>query len=141
MAKGRKTGGKTKAKPDTYLRKDWQDYILGIMSEGASLAEVKGDLAISNDLHTRWIKEEPVYSETIKKGLGFSQAWWEREGRENLRNKNFSYVGWYMNMKNRFGWKDRQDYTSGDKPLPKPIMEIPNGIPKNNGNQETPNTK
>ena len=140
MAKRGKPKEKYKATPDKYLRKDWQDYILGIMSEGASLAEVKGDLAISNDLHARWIKEEPIYAEAIKKGIGFSQAWWEREGRENLRNKNFSYVGWYMNMKNRFGWKDRQDYTSGDKPLPKPIMEIPNVL-KNNGHQETPNLK
>lgn len=140
MAKGKKTGGKQKAIPDTYLRKDWQDYVTGIMCEGASLEEVKGRLAISNDLHARWMKEEPIYSETIKKGIGFSLAWWEAEGRENLRNKNFSYVGWYMNMKNRFGWKDRQDYTSGDKPLPKPIMEITN-VPQNNGNKETPVAK
>lgn len=108
------------------LPKNWQDYIISLMSEGASLVEVKAKFSISNNLHERWMKEEKDYWETIKRGLQYSQAWWEREGRINLENRNFNYAGWYMNMKNRFNWRDRADHTSGDKPLPKPIMEIPN---------------
>lgn len=98
----------------TDLPTKWYDTVLIEMSEGASLEEIKSQLSISNDLHTRLMRDEPQYSETIKKGIELSRAWWLKKGRQNLENKDFSYTGWYMNMKNRFGWADRQqqDITS-----------------------------
>jgi hypothetical protein len=90
------------------LPKGWYDTVLVEMSEGASLEEIKAILSISNDLHTRWMKEEQEYSETIKKGQELSKAWWLAKGRKNLENKDFNYTGWYMNMKNRFDWADKR---------------------------------
>jgi len=109
------------------LPNGWQDYIIDEMSQGASLEEIKAYLNISNDVHTRWVNEELPYQETIKRGIELSKAWWMKKGRTELENKDFSYTGWYMNMKNRFMWKDRQDVTTNDKDLPTPIL---NGISK-----------
>lgn len=72
------------------LQQGWQDSVLSEMQEGASLEEIKAILDISNDLHTRWMKDEPEYSETIKRGEELSKAWWHKKGRINLENKDFS---------------------------------------------------
>jgi hypothetical protein len=116
---------KTRGRPQkdlTELPEDWYDYILTEMEQGASLEEVKAHFGISNDLHTRWMKDEKEYSETIKRGVELSHAWWLLKGRKNLENKEFSATLWYMNMKNRFNWKDRQDVTTNDKDLPTPLL-------------------
>lgn len=104
------------------LPEDWYNYVLDEMAQGASLEEIKAYLNISNDLHARWMIDEKEYSETIKRGLELSKSWWMKKGRTELSNKEFSATLWYMNMKNRFGWKDRQDVTTNDKDLPTPIL-------------------
>lgn len=96
------------------LPKEWYNDVLSLYSEGGSDVEVKAMIygwrdSFSNDLWDRWLKEEPEFSETIKKGRVLSESWWNRNGRESLRDKDFSYTGWYMQMKNRFGWTDRTE--------------------------------
>jgi hypothetical protein len=108
------------------LPENWYNEVLNLYKEGASDVEIKALIyqwrgSFSNDLWDRWIKEEQQFSETIKMGKLISEAWWTKSGRKNLENKDFSYTGWYMNMKNRFNWTDKQsvDVTSlGDKVTP-----------------------
>jgi hypothetical protein len=92
----------------------WYNDILNLYKDGASDVEVKALVyewrgSFSNDLWDRWVKEEPQFSETIKTGKMLAEAWWSKSGRGNLENKEFSYTGWYMNMKNRYGWKDKSE--------------------------------
>lgn len=85
-----------------------------LMQEGASLHEVCWDIGICFETYNDWTNEKsprfkPEFSEAIKKGKLASRGWWEAQGRRNLQNKDFNYTGWYMNMKNRHGWKDKQE--------------------------------
>jgi len=100
------------------LPKGWHDDVLNLYKEGGSDVEVKAMIwewrgSFSNDLWDRWCKDEPQFSETIKMGKVLSEAWWVKQGRSNLVVKyqadGFSYTGWYMNMKNRFGWADKTE--------------------------------
>lgn len=97
----------------------WQDDVLQLYKDGASDAEIKALLydmlgTFSNNLWDRWMEEEEEFWETIKKGRMLAEAWWTKSGRVNLKDREFNYTGWYMNMKNRYGWKDRNDFTSGE---------------------------
>lgn len=96
---------------------NWKEDIISLYSEGASDVEVRGLIiektedrdSLTWDLWDRWLAEEKVFSETIKKGRGFCQIWWEKNGRTNLKESSFNATLWYMNMKNRFKWADRHD--------------------------------
>lgn len=108
--------------------------VVELMREGASKIEVCAELDISNDTLYDWcnpasprfIKE---FSDSIKRGEGLSHAWWEKMGRkflvESKDSDKLNYTGWYMNMKNRFGWKDKQE-VSGDPDRP---IQIVSNIP------------
>lgn len=121
----------------TDLPKGWEKTIEKMMSEGAGRDEVTAELGISNDLFTRFFKEEKEFSEAIKRGVEKCYAWWLKQGRVNLQNRQFNYVGWYMNMKNRFQWRDKidTDITSGGKPIP--ILQV---LSKGKGGLSTEST-
>ena len=90
------------------------DTVIELMREGASLVEVYAALDIDDDTLYDWCKEDsprfkPEFSDAVKMGRRLSHAWWERHGRQQLDNKEFNSTLWYMNMRNRHGWKDRQE--------------------------------
>lgn len=124
------------------LKEGWQDDVLREMSEGASLDEIKVMLDVSNELHTRWMRDESEYQETIKKGIELCKAWWQRQGRTNLKDKSFSSTLWYMNMKNRFGWRDNVDHTTQGRALPTPILGgIAKDVPVDDSNSQDSETQ
>lgn len=100
---------------------NWYNDILELYKEGASDIEIRALIAekcvdktrASYKLWERWIEDEIEFRETIKAGRLYSEAWWVAQGRKSLTTKyqgdSFNYTGWYMNMKNRFGWKDRSE--------------------------------
>lgn len=99
----REMGRPTKYKPEMC------ETVIELMKEGASQQEVLAALDISNDTFYRWKSENQEFSETIKRGIQLSQAWWERKGRISLDDRQFNSTLWYMNMKNRFKWADKQE--------------------------------
>lgn len=113
MAKPKNNIGRPKEDLSS-LPDGWYNIILSEYKDGASDEEIKAHIyewrgSFSNDLWDRWIKEEDQFSETIKTGKILSAAWWYQNGRKNLWEKDFNYTGWYMQMKNRFGWKDKNE--------------------------------
>ncbi|MGO7032637.1 hypothetical protein ACCT19_17120 [Rhizobium ruizarguesonis] len=115
------------------LVENWRDIMHTIYADGGSDAEVKIALAvppsraISNMLWDDLQAREPEFSEAIREGRILAEMWWQRKGREGLftcEGLKFSSQLWFMNMKNRFGWKDRQEVEhSADKNAP-PVFTL-----------------
>lgn len=106
-------GGRPKITPADFP-KDWKQRVLEEYKSGASDVEIYASyLDICHETFTRLLNEDSEFSETIKKGRKLSEAWWVANGRINLKDKDFNYTGWYMNMKNRFRWTDRQEQSHG----------------------------
>jgi hypothetical protein len=99
----------TKQGRPTKYRSEMCAILEEMMREGASQIEVMAEIDITEDTFYRWKRENVEFSESVARGKLLSQAWWERIGRVNLENTKFNYRGWYMNMKNRFQWTDKQD--------------------------------
>ncbi len=98
--------------------------VVALMTEGASKVEVCADLDICFDTLKRWQEEHPEFYESIKTGERKSEAWWQKHGRSQLENRDFNATLWYMNMKNRFGWKDKQE-VSGPEGGPAVVIYCP----------------
>ncbi|WP_157628327.1 hypothetical protein [Rhizobium leguminosarum] len=115
------------------LAENWRDIMHTIYADGGSDAEVKVALAIppsraiSNMLWDDLQAREPEFSEAIREGRILAEMWWQRKGREGLftyEGVKFSSQLWFINMKNRFGWKDKQEVEhSADKDAP-PVFTL-----------------
>lgn len=101
------------------LPKGWEDSILSMSKEGASIVEIAVELDIARGTLYSLMERDEYFMNTIKKCKRYCESWWLKQGRVNLKDKDFSPTLWYMNMKNRFGWTDKQqtDVTSKGKEL------------------------
>lgn len=109
-------GGRPKKTLDD-LPSDWRETVIKMSMDGCSECEIRAALTVRGGkfYHQLWDaleKREEEFSSTLKKAKKLCQAWWEKQGRINLKEKDFNHVLWYMNMKNRFSdeWKDKQEH-------------------------------
>lgn len=91
------------------LPENWEAKITELAKQGASIIELAVELDIAKETFYNLSEREPYFLDAIKRCKQLSEKWWEEQGRTNLQNKNFNYTGWYMNMKNRFGWRDKTE--------------------------------
>ncbi len=83
--------------------------VIPLLKKGASIKEIGWALDVGYSTIYDWMNKYPEFSESIKKGRELSEGWWERQGRINLKKKDFGSTLWFMNMRNRFGWNNNQD--------------------------------
>ena len=79
-----------------------------LFDRGGTLIEAAREMGISRSTLNKWVnstdKQKENFRETVKIGKEASEAWWIRQGRENLETRGFNHGLWLMNMVNRFGW-------------------------------------
>ncbi len=97
---------------------DWSPDLCGLatkhLADGYSKEATAGALGISRKTLYNWIKKYPEFAEAVAEGEALSQRWWEDRGRDACTNGEFNGTVWALNMKNRFGWRDKHEHTGED---------------------------
>tara|TARA_R100000656_G_scaffold123909_1_gene101022 strand:+ start:1051 stop:1524 length:474 start_codon:yes stop_codon:yes gene_type:complete len=83
--------------------------IEGLLDQGGTFQEAARLMGIDRSTFHRWMKgtdkEKAAFRIVVNIGKEASEAWWIRQGRENLETRGFNHALWLINMVNRFGWR------------------------------------
>lgn len=125
-AKRKPTGGRRKVgRPRTTvddLPKGWKQLVMDCGQEGGSAVEMRCLLGIGQTAWETLLADSEEFRVTVKEAQALCEVWWERRGREMAMGKDGNATVWIFNMKNRFGWRDKQeiDHTSSDGSMTPP---------------------
>lgn len=92
------------------LPANWREIVLGMSVEGKSDVQIRAALCgTSINLWQALKKRDQEFGSILEQGKVLCESWWQNQAHDNLKSRSFNCVLWYMNMKNRFGWKDKSE--------------------------------
>lgn len=107
--------GLSKKGVSTEYRPEYCQMLINEMANGISMEAFAGIISITKKTLYEWFKEYPEFAEAKEIGIEKSRLFWEKLGITNIiseSEKGFSRsinsAVWVFNMKNRFGWRDKQ---------------------------------
>lgn len=97
--------------------KTWANEVIDLYTQGCSDAEVAASLRVPMKEFYSNIKDNPAFAQLVDYGRTLSLAYWEKQARLNITNKQFNSSLFAFYMKNKFGWADKTEtITTGDSP-------------------------
>lgn len=111
----KKAGRPPKTLINANIPSNWKKIILDGAMEGKSNEEIRRDIMVSRgrdceNITRLWYAlrdREIEFREAITIANELSKAWWIEKSRTTLDNRWFQSHSWLMQMKNRFGWRDK----------------------------------
>jgi transposase len=88
---------------------EYNEKLVAHLKEGYSYTSFASKVDVHIDTLYEWEKKYTEFSEAKKVGLNHSQAFWEDIGRKMALDGNVQ--AWKFNMKNRFGWREKEPET------------------------------
>lgn len=87
----------------------WAKKVIDLYKDGCSDAEVAATLEVTLKEYYRQITDNPAFAQLVEYGRTLSQAFWERQARQNIGNKGFNTPLWAFYMKNKYQWADKTE--------------------------------
>ena len=85
------------------------------MNDGFSFESFGGKLGVTEKTLHNWKNKHKDFLQSYKRGRLKSMLHWEEMGHDMVLAGQGNATVWIFNMKNRFGWKDKQEIEqSGD---------------------------
>lgn len=91
------------------LPNDWQQIVMDCGQEGGSAVEMRCLLGIGSSAWETLLTDSKEFRDTVKSAQDLCEVWWERTGRKMATGSDGNATVWIFNMKNRFGWRDKQE--------------------------------
>lgn len=86
--------------------------------EGASDIEICQTLKLPYKEFDKKVRNDSMFRTLVEYGRLAAKAWWYKKGREGtLKKGSLDYAFWAFNMKNRYGWAEKSDILTDDKPV------------------------
>lgn len=92
--------------------KNWATELIELYEQGCSDAEVAARMKITIKEYYAQIADNQTFAKLVEFGRTLSLAFWEKQARLNIGNKQFNTPLWAFYMKNKHGWADKIDTTS-----------------------------
>lgn len=102
---------KTRGGRPTNYKPEFAEMLIEHMAKGAPFDTFAAEVFCSLDTLYEWCKHYQEFAEAKKLGEKLSHEWWDRQGRKGLNKGPATFHGqvWNITMKNRFGYRDRQE--------------------------------
>lgn len=91
------------------LPPNWKDLMIDCGQEGGSAVEARCLLGIGESAWETLLEDSEEFRGTEKQRQALCEVWWERRGRKMAEGDDGNATVWIFNMKNRFGWRDKQE--------------------------------
>lgn len=97
----------------TKYRPEYCEMIIEHMAKGLSKEAFAGVIGIHKETIYNWAEANSEFSDAIKIGEAKCRVFWEQAGIDGMMGniEGFNAASWVFNLKNRFGWRDRQEVT------------------------------
>ena len=89
--------------------------LISHMEGGLSFESFGGRIDVNEDTLYQWKHDHLEFSEAYKRGRLKSMLHWEEMGHDMVLAGQGNATTWIFNMKNRFGWKDKQEIEQNNK--------------------------
>ncbi len=102
---------------------DMPDAVFDALAEGLSVTEFAAQAGVTRSTVYEWAEHHPDFSDALSRGKEASQAYWEKELRGMMYNKDVNAPLVKLYFANRFHWHDKSevDNKSSDGSMtPKP---------------------
>ncbi len=122
----------TQGQPTKY-KPEFCEMLILHMSQGLSFESFAADANVARATLYNWQDENPDFLDAHKTGEAKRMKFYESVGVSGMSGHlpGFSASTWIFSMKNVAKWTDRQDLTSGDKPLPEAPPQVIITLPSN----------
>lgn len=109
----------------TKYKTEYRVKAIDFLAEGKSVTQLSAHMGVHKSTIYQWAKDYPEFSDALTRGRELSQAYWETELVEMMRDRNVNAPLVKLYFANRFGWHDKSAHdhtTSGEKLTGSPII-------------------